>query len=291
MRLIALMAVRNESWVLGLSLRAVLRWCDSVVVLNHASTDDSVGIVIDVAEEHPGRVHLITEDNPVWLEMNQRQRMLEKARELGATHLAYVDADEVLTANLIPLMRPELEAMPPAGFLQLPMPCMWRSLYKYRDDPSPFGRSVTMVAFRDDPSLSWQPRADGYQFHSREPRGVKQFSRGHRSIGGLMHLQFASWRRLVAKHARYKMMERVMYPEKSIAQIDQLYSMAPNEDGVSLVDAPAEWWAGYEDLVKHVDLNQIPWQEAECQRLWNEHGAEYFVGLSLFGVVGQAVAA
>jgi len=282
MKLIALMAARDESWVIGLSLRAALKWCDEVIVLAHCCTDDTINIVIDAAEEKPGHVHLMVEDNPVWAEMHHRQAMLEKARQLGATHIAYVDADEVLTGNLLPLVRPELEEMPPGGYLRLSLPCLWRSLYRYRTDGLFGDKASTMVAFRDDGKVGWQPGEDGYQFHSREPRGAKQFSRADRGMGGVMHLQFVDWRRLISKHKRYKLLERVMYPQKPVADIDKLYSYAPNETGLQTADVPAEWWEPYRDLIRHVDLNQKPWQEEDCERMLMEHGAEYFEGLDLF---------
>ena len=106
-----------------------------------------------------------------------------------------------------------------------------------------------------------------------------------------MHLQFADWRRLTAKHARYKMMERVKYPNKPVSEIDRMYSLALDEAGLQVADVPAEWWQGYEQIRQYIDLNAEPWQEQECKRLWMEHGAEAFHGLNLFGVVGEPVTA
>ncbi len=59
-------------------------------------------------------------------------------------------------------------------------------------------------------------------------------------------------------------------------------------DGVpkfDLMDVPASWWAGYEDLMQHIHLDAEPWQESECRKLVEEYGREQFAGLDLFGVV------
>jgi hypothetical protein len=39
MKLIGLMPVRGEDWILGLSARAALMWCDELVILLHSCTD------------------------------------------------------------------------------------------------------------------------------------------------------------------------------------------------------------------------------------------------------------
>ena len=57
MKLIGLMHVRDEQWVLGAALPAALRFVDEIVVLDHDSTDRTPAIVDRAAREHPGRVH------------------------------------------------------------------------------------------------------------------------------------------------------------------------------------------------------------------------------------------
>lgn len=289
MKLTALMAARNEDWIIGLSARVALMWNDSLVVLNHASTDRTAEILNQVAAEREGRVTILNESDPAWMEMDHRQRMLNVAREQGATHVSYVDADEVLTGNLLDEIREHIESLPPCRFLQVALPCVWPGLAQYRDDASPFGRAMTMLAFADHPSLAWKAKQDGYQFHGREPAGVRQGARFTRSSGGVMHLQFASRRRLLAKHALYKMQEVIRWPgRKPAAEIDALYSLAPSEEGAHFANVPPGWWSPYTHLLQYLDADEAPWQEAECLRLWRAHGPETFVGLNLFGVIERS---
>jgi glycosyltransferase involved in cell wall biosynthesis len=286
MRLIATMPARNEDWILGLSARAVLRWCDHLVALDHASTDRTPEILAEVARENPDRVTILEDPDPGGKEMAHRQALLETARGLGATHIAITDADEVLSGNLLPVIRSWFDSLPRAAPLQVKMPCMWRAYNRYRKDVSIWSRAFVTVGFKDRPNLRWQQEADGYDFHHREPYHAEPVKRVHHESGGLMHLQWVYWRRFLAKHALYKMLETVRWPgRRTPAQIESLYNLAPNESGLHLECAPAAWWAPYSDLLPHLKLDGEPWQEAECRRLMTLYGSETFRGLDLFGVV------
>lgn len=282
MKITALMPARNESWVIGASLRIVLEWADAAVVLLHASTDETKDIVNQIKAE-TGRVTVLEENDTTWREMRQRHRLLEAARSGGATHMAITDADEILTANLAGTIRDQIRSLPPGACLHVGMPCLWRSLDMYR-----VGRSVwanrrdLVLAFRDHPSLCWR-EVNGYDHHNRAPQ-ASRLGVVSSAPGGVMHLQFASWRRLTAKHAHYKMMERAKYPKKSIAEIDRMYSLALDESWLQVATVPKEWWTGWEKYRSLIDTDAEPWHEAACRALWSQHGPRAFDGLNLFGV-------
>jgi hypothetical protein len=285
MRIIALMPARNEDWIIGLSLRAALMWCDEVVVLDHASTDRTFEIVEEIRKE-TGRVTVLRSDSEGWHEMKHRQMLLEAGRDRGATHFSIVDADEVLTGNQLGLIRAQVEQLPPGGMLQLPMRNTYGAIDRYRRDGSIWGTAITTIAFADRPGLHWAA-SDGYHHHHREPYGARVSFRAYPNAfdGGVMHLQFASRRRLLAKHAWYQMHERLSYPSKPVGQIAQLYSMAPNWDGATILPAPPDWWEPYRHLLPLLKVDAEPWQEQQCRRFVEQHGRELFAGLNLFGVV------
>ena len=294
MKLIAIMPVRNEDWVLGLSARAALMWCDELIMLDHASNDATVHIAREIMGEHPGRLFLLHEQDPQWQEMKHRNLMLESARIGGATHIALVDADEVLTGNLLPSIRGHVESLAPGHILQLPGYNLRGSITRYHANGI-WGDRLFSLAFKDDGKANWQ----GDTFHHREPFGFPNqpsmpVAQGQ---GGIMHLWGADERRLIAKHALYKMTERLRWPNKPVAEIDRAYSLAiyPQASvGTRFTcqwrfsEAPGAWWWPYRDLMQYLDLSAEPWQELECQRLWCQHGAARFAGLDLFGVVKAA---
>lgn len=282
MKLIALMPARNEAWVIGASLRIAAMWNDEVIVLAHCCTDETADIVMDVAAENPGRIHLIVEDSPNWPEMNHRQRLLEEARRRQATHVSIVDADEILTGNLLPGVRNQIAQLPPGAYAHFGMPCMWRSLTERRVDPSVWAdRYDICIAFGDRRDLGWQAAHDGYQHHHREPYNGHCSFVGHGMEGGVMHLQWVDWRRLVAKQTWYQVMETLKYPSKPLWEIAYNYSRAMDETGLKTQTVPEEWWKPYKDLLPMVDLKVPSWHERECERLIAEHGIDRFRGLNL----------
>jgi len=295
MRLIGMLPCRNEDWVLQASIRTAMEWCDALVVLDHASTDDSYLIIDYLKESEFGdRLICISENDPSWAEMKHRQMMLDAARQAGATHLAIIDADEILTANVWAQVRSEAERMRPNQLLQLPG-------YNLRDEQRKgtldsyhltgiWGDRWFSTIFMDYAQLNWM----GDRFHHREPMGGvfgmwRPIAQGR---GGILHLWGADERRLKAKHALYKMTETLRWPNKSRTEIDKLYSLAfePRlnlqfDQNWRYADVPDGWWAHRE----HLKMDSLPWQEVECQGLYERYGAERFQGLNLFDVCGEAV--
>ncbi|MFF4607536.1 glycosyltransferase family 2 protein [Streptomyces sp. NPDC001339] len=289
MNLVGCMLVRNEAWVLDCSVRAALRWCDRVVVVDHASTDDTPELLRRIrAEVGADRLRIESWPDPSrWDEMAQRQRLLELAREVGATHCALVDADEVLTANLLPHIRGWIEALAPGQVLDLPLIPVWRDLYHFRDDESEWCRHFVSIAVADRPNLHWTPApGDGYQHHHRAPRGAVGGMVPTPVVawegGGLMHLQWACWERLLWKHRVYKMFEQLRWPDRQrVAELDAKYSRALDERGIRRSKVPDGWWKGHRPEL--IDLDHTPWYVEECRRLWTENGPEAFAGLNLWG--------
>ncbi len=157
MNLTAIMPARSEAWIIGLSARVALLWCDNLVVLDHASEDDTQLIVNQIASEHPGRVFVMSEPLAQWDEMDHRQRLLDFARGIGSTHVAPVDADEVLAGDMLPKIRTQIERLPPGQFCSAKMRNLHNGIGEFRSDNSPFGSMAgTMLAFADAPQLRWQ---------------------------------------------------------------------------------------------------------------------------------------
>ena len=294
MKITALMPVRNEDWVLGLSARVALMWCDSLVMLLHCCTDTSAVIAQGLAEEYPGRVRFMLDDRTDWPEMDQRQQLLEAARAVDdPTHIAIVDADEILCGDSLPHIRKWAEALDAGECMNVRMHCPWRALGGYRVDPCVWSnRRDLALVFRDSADMGWQRRGDGYQHHARAPRGsvavytsTSRPARFDRVPMGVLHLQWVSWPRLTAKHALYKVRERIHYPEKPVREIETMYNLALDERGLRTAECPDEWLYPYRDLLTpHLNMSAEPWQAAEARRLYATREPEYFAGLDLFGV-------
>ena len=288
MKIVGIMPVRNEDWILGLSLRVALKWCDQVIVGDHGCTDGSRDIMNELGV-------IVRDDRESgWQEMEQRQMLLETAREYGATHIALIDADEVLTANLLPSIRhwQAVNASKPGWMLDLPLYNV-RNCEQYHTN-GVWGNRWVATAFLDQPQLHWA----GDCFHHREPFGVNRWYRDKpvdQGFGGVMHFWGASERRLRAKHALYRITERLKWPDKDSHLIEYTYDPATNPEselarrmgvaGPWTVEAlKPEWIEPYAELMQHLHIDAEPWQEAEVRRLLAEHGREHFAGLDLLGL-------
>lgn len=303
MKIVGLMPCRNEDWVLGLTARAALMWCDELVILNHASTDGTEDIIRGLLIDYsPGRVTELYVPSSTWEEMDQRQRTLIEARKSQATHIAIIDADEIISGNLCPLMRRSLNSLPSHGLLELPQICLRGSITQMHTNGI-WAEQYTPILFADDPVLKWENAADGYAHHHRAPLGrpLRSFRTIRSNEGGIMHLQFLDDRRLRAKQCLYVMNEVIRWPgRKRPEEINRVYGYAVYGHDIRLgvlerqrihgpqrfAEVPVGWWEPYRDLLQYLHPDSQPWQLAECQRLWAEHGASKFAGLDLFGVVG-----
>lgn len=291
MNIVGLMPVRNASWTIKFTIPSLMSWVDHLCVLDHASVDDTWDVLLGLKEAIPGRITLHKEENPVWNEMEHRDRLLAMAKKENPTHLALLDDDEVVTANLVPHMRDFVEALAPKQLLDLPMIGCYRGLDQYRIDSSGIWQDAwASVAVGYDESLRWRASDDGYQLHKRQPLGsLFHVSARYRpvklrNLGGLIHLMYASTRRLKAKQALYKMIESVRWPGRALREnMDRYYSEMASEDGMALAPCPLWWWDGYDR--SKVDLAQEPWQELEAKALIQKHGAKKFEGLDLFGMI------
>jgi len=290
-KVIALTAARNEDWVLGLSLRVSLSYCDAVVITDHGSTDRTAQIIREAQAEFPDRqISIRRTDDQEWMEMDVRQEMLDRGRQLGGTHFVIVDADEVPTGNLFPDLR-KLALKPTRGcFVSLPMIATYHAPNVFRWD-GPWGDTNQIPwAFGDSAALRWKV-SDAYQLHRRTP--YKAVNDGlmfaGKSFGGLFHLQFVNKSRLQSKAVWYKMIETLRYPGKrSPADLNQIYDWTLHEDGdTQIYDVPESWWAPYrrKGWLQYFTPEAVSWQHHEVRKLVAEHGLEIFSGLNLHGIV------
>lgn len=303
MKLIGVMICRNEDWCLGASIPAALRWVDELVLVDHCSHDGTVDLFSHLSTYYPNRIwysrweptkkipHWSTQENKEielevvdpsapWDEMAMRENSLLLARKHKATHVAIIDADEILTANLTDRIRGEFEALAPAMQLDVPMLAM-RNLDEYQDDGSLWSTAWLTLGFADAPELTWKPAGDGYQHHHRSPYGITAERRFlvDKKDGGVMHLQFANRRRLLAKHWLYAYTDHLRwFGRETVEKLSWKYSLAL-EAPKNLSPVPYEWWQGHRK--EAIRLTGIPWQEMKLRELIRDHGEKKFEGINL----------
>jgi hypothetical protein len=250
----------------------------------------------EIFDEVGNRLIIRDDREPEWREMEQRQMMLECARQAGATHLAIIDADEILTGDLVTktiidpraTIRCVIEGLGSNEILELPGYNLRNGINRYHSNGI-WGDRWFSTCFQDAPDLGWS----GDRFHHREPgpRKLTSYRIIPQGMGGILHLWGASERRLRAKHRLYRVMERVRFPSKPVAEIERMYSWATHgEPGNAsygtpetwaFASVPESWLKPYELWLKYLDLENEPWQNAEADRIIAQHGASFFDGLSI----------
>lgn len=282
-KIVGLVTVRNESAIVGQALRLLSLFTDAIVLLDDASTDDTVA----VCEAHATscRVqHIIRKRTWFRDEPGDRNRLLNAGRAIGGTHFIVIDADECFTANLLRngFLRRTLLSLQPGEILELQWLQLWRSTSSYRDDGSIWSNSYKAVAFSDN----WSSHYTSEFIHTpRIPKGIA--GRTIRVSGpevGLMHFQFTNWGNLLLKQAWYRCMERIRTPEKPDAEINERYAPSKDERDMVLRGAPEAWFSGY-PLFDH-DCYQKPdnWRMEQVLAWFARYGRERFTGLDIWDV-------
>lgn len=284
MKIVGVMLVRNEDWVIGASLRAALAWCDEVLVAMHACNDRTAAIVHEVVAQYgmDRMMGALFDGDSYWDEMTVRQQTLMMARFMKATHVAIIDGDEILTHNWLPRIRGAFEALKPKETLEVPMVAAWDDVDHHRVGDPTWSQSWLTLGFCDHEDLAWKPAGDGYQHHNRPPYGItKRTKFGQHGEGGVMHLQFANKRRLLAKHVLYRMVDHLRWPgRESVEQLNWKYDQALNPSG-RLEEIPKDWWGDWRKEL--VSVSGVPYQEAEIAKLLAANGRTAFAGLDLKG--------
>lgn len=282
MKLIGCLPVKNEAWVIRLTIRVALKWCDHIIVLDNGSTDQTGQYLNELALANPGRLTIFEQGGPVWNDMDNRQFLLNMARQAGATHIAIVDADEIVTSDIVGGIREAAEKLPDGIRLNMRLRNLVGSVTAYRGDG--YFHAWGDMVFKDHPKLHWTARK-GYQFHHRKPFGLKKQFQRYGPSGGVMHLSMVRHRAFLAKVAYYKMIERIRW-NKTPDQINRQYDWwrIPGPERT----VPPGWWLKYKhegllDLLSLDDSGET-WHVYECRKLLAKHDPDQFAGLDLFGI-------
>lgn len=284
MNLFGAMVVHNEDWVIGLTARALLLLVDELVVLNHASTDNTLAILDEINRESGNRVHVVHEPDPVFHSITFYERVVKVCKLAGATHVVLLDADELLASCMLPEARAEIEALEQNQFLETLWVPISRSLHT--KDTGVRSRWKTGFAFPVENYEYPQIPSTHYDIHwSRIPlslNGVRPV--GKYSSGGLMHLQYVDERRMKAKAVLWKMTELLRWPKRSTVEFLNSWYDAAVYDMRETSPVPDDWWTKYAGWEKNVVIGGESIIERQVKELWVKH-KDLFRGLNTFGIV------
>lgn len=116
MKIVAMLPVKNEAWVLRQCLRS-LRFCDEILAIDDDSTDETRLIL---QEYDCTIVQLDTATKIGWKEYEIRSLLLHEARQHGATHLVAIDGDEMFSDAFVGEARNKIKELATGEALSLP---------------------------------------------------------------------------------------------------------------------------------------------------------------------------
>lgn len=282
-KLIGLMAVRNEQVCIEQCLHALSLFTDGIVVLDDASTDDTVATIKSVT----GQYHIekiIEKDHWYRDEAGDRSKLLEAGRECGGTHFICIDADEMLSANCAHnnFLRTKIFELKPGDRMQLMWIQLWRSPDVYRFDKSVWTNNYKEIIFCDDGVSGYN---QNFLHVSPTPYGLQGKTYALKGYEyGLLHFQFVNWRNLLIKQAWYRCLEKIRRPTRSTADINHQYGQSKDETDLHVKPAPQKWFNGYDFLDFSLYQQPEKWREKQVLAWFDQHGKDYFASLDIWDI-------
>jgi hypothetical protein len=278
-KIIALVPVRNEAWVLEHSLACWSAFCDIVIVNDQMSTDTTR----DICRRFPKVVLLESKpaDTVGGLPQQARWRLLDAARNYDGHNLLWcTDADELTPPTLArSFFEEHADDLAPRQVIECRFYNLWNSLTRYRQDLSYYGPLWKPMGFVDDRIVDY-PRGEVRPLH--EPRMPVETSASAIRAADLpiLHLQWTMWNRNQMKQAWYRCID-FMDKRMTAAEVNAFYSVTLREPYVHTAPVPQSWLADVTLPDGNTD-RQPAWQEADIRGWFDERGIEFFEPLEIW---------
>jgi Glycosyl transferase family 2 len=278
MKIIALVPVRNEAWVLEHSLACWSGFCDVVIVNDQMSTDATR----DICRRFPKVVLLESKpaDTLARLPQQARWRRLDAARNYDGNNLLWcTDADELVPPSLARAFFEHDAQFAPGRAIECRVYNLWDGLTRYRQDLSHYGPRWKVVAFVDDRVVDF-PRGAVPPLHEpRTPVDADPAALKAEDVP-VLHLQWTMWNRNQMKQAWYRCID-FMDKRMTAAEVNAFYSVTLREPYVHTEPVPQSWLADV--TLPNGNADREPaWQEAEIRGWFDERGIEFFEPLEIW---------
>lgn len=265
-KLIVLVPVKDESWIISHFLKATSLWADVIIIADQNSTDGTREIVSQFPKA------IMIENNSTELDEDYRDRLLvDKAREIaGKGNILFrIDADEILTPCFDSVEWNNMLSSEPGTVWFFHWVNLLPNFKKYWKS-----ESLVFGAFIDDgrpfSGHSFLHSRDLFDFHCDRKKVFNECL--------LMHYQFADWNRMNSKHRFYQCFEHIKFPEKSAIDIFRTYHWMYNP-ALPVKPLPNSWIYKYKQL--GIDIKDIKYDSSYrwnqiIKKYINEYSSCYF---------------
>lgn len=274
MKILGLMPVRNDAWVLEHSLRALAGFCDWIIVSDQSSDDGSR----EICRRFP-KVVLIESAEARVCEA-ARWQLVDAARAYDGCNLWWWnDADELVAPGLAAAALGD--DLSPGAAIECAFYHLWDTPGRYRDDRSLYRPQRKQMAIVDDRHLDYD-RSSSLPLH--QPRvEVLDPCRVIQTDVPVLHLQWLIEQRNQMKQAWYRCREWLA-GDQPVEQINRKYAITLPPRRVKTSPVPAEWVAGL-TLPDFASADREPsWHEREILGWFSERGTRFFEPLEIWHV-------
>jgi len=275
MKVIALLPVKDEAWVLEHTLRCLSAFCDVILVHDQQSTDGSR----DIGKRFSKVVWI---DSPVSrICVEARWQLFDIARQYDGDNLLWcTDADELVSPAVI--QRLVEGAALRSGVVVDALYChFWNSRDKYRTGLGAYSPYWKPVAIVDDRRVDYD-RSGVLPIHDERVPIATDAARIRTGPVPVLHLQWLLPNRSQMRQAWYRCAEW-RQRKRSAAEINEFYAVTLPRWHVPTAPIPADWLGGM--TLPDTEIDREPaWHQAEILAWFDAHGIELFEPLEIWHV-------
>lgn len=275
MKIIALFPVKNDAWILPVTIPQLKKFSDEILCLDGGSTDGTQDILksygVQVRDQDKNNVNYSS-----W-----RQELLEWGRERGGTHFVWLDADEAFTSNFHTNFKETISALKPGQKLVMKWVCLWKSAYVERVDPCIWSNLYKDFIFCDDLTSSFGTTMlhEGRTPGSNEDKYRITLDP---SLGAVLHFQFAAFNRFQIKQVFQRCREYVL-GNGSARRLNHKYKETLDSDNARTEKIKDEWLEGIENIDSITDTDSS-WYHTEILKYFDQKGIEFFEPLQIWHI-------
>jgi glycosyltransferase involved in cell wall biosynthesis len=276
MKKIALLAVKNEAWIIERCLTILDNFCDVILIADGQSTDGSLALY-----EKFKKVQLV-DDHLVSIKgQNRRAGLLNAARQIeGNNLLFFLDADEFI---MFPAdeagWEKRLQQLDPGDVIEVPWLWLWKSPIHYRDDMSVWSDRWLPFVFCDDRKSQY---TIGDWHESRIPGLNSRLFRSDEVA--LVHFATVAKNKFESRQNWCRVME-FLNAKTTLKQINHNYSQTLDERSIKLKILSDECLSKWSDLkidLRNFEDPELNWYDLEVLKMLALHTPEKFRQLDIW---------
>lgn len=287
MKIIGLMPVKNEAWILPATIPQFKRFVDEILVLDTGSDDGTQKILKNLGVEvKPGAYDPGHHNNyATW-----RNTLLDWGRQKKGTHFVWLDADEALTSQLLPSFRNYLAKLKPGQKLILDWLCLWKSPCHLRIDSCVWKKIAKDFAVCDDGASRFCETLVRHEGRTPGVNHPKNQIIVPRSAGAVLHYQFVPFQRFQMKQAFQRVRELLEHVtqngekyEQAALAINRNYAITLDDPKARCIPMAPDWYDGMTGLG---ELSQASpgWYEDAIIDFFSRKPIEWFEPLQIWHI-------